>query len=187
MTRVRLDQFDNKWYHPGRSKVVQGLWFFLGLPLLRSTMIPCSSFRRVLLRAFGATIGRGVVLKPGVRVKYPWLLQVGDHAWIGEDCWIDNLALVSIGPHACLSQGVYLCTGNHDWNDYAFALQVGPIHIRDGAWLAAKAIVAPGIEIGQDAVVGLGAVVVNAVSSADVVSGNPAKPIAKRRLSGKRT
>ena len=69
------------------------------------------------------------MVKPGVRVKYPWRLRVGDHAWLGEDCWIDNLADVQIGAHACISQAAYLCTGNHDWADPAFALILGPITI----------------------------------------------------------
>src|ERR1035438_902577 len=86
-----LSIFDNRWYNPGRPAIVRVLWFFCGLPILRSSLIPSSALRRCLLRLFGAAIGCAVVIKPGVRVKYPWLLSVGDNSWIGEDVWIDNL------------------------------------------------------------------------------------------------
>jgi putative colanic acid biosynthesis acetyltransferase WcaF len=93
-----------------------------------------------------------VIIKPGVRVKYPWRLSIGDNSWLGEDCWIDNLAQVSIGANACISQGAYLCTGNHDWSDPAFGLVVKSIVVGDAAWIAAKALIAPGVSLGEGAV-----------------------------------
>src|SRR2546422_6760960 len=112
MATVALSTFRNSWYTPGRSRLVQALWFFVGLPLLRFPWMPMSAARRAILRIFGARLGRGVVIKPGVRVKYPWMLEVGNHCWIGEDCWIDNMAPTVFGDDVCLSQGVYVCTGN---------------------------------------------------------------------------
>jgi len=68
----------------------------------------------MILRWFGAKIGQGVRIKTGVRVKFPWRLIIQDFVWIGEDAWLDNLDLITIESHCCISQGVYLCTGNHD-------------------------------------------------------------------------
>jgi putative colanic acid biosynthesis acetyltransferase WcaF len=181
--RVDLSQFDNSRYQVGRSLPWQLLWFFLGLPLLRSALIPFSAFRCVLLRAFGAEIGDGVVIKPGVRVKYPWKLRVGNHCWIGEDAWIDNIAQVSIHSHVCISQGVYLCTGNHDWSDPAFALVERPIEIHEGAWVAAGAILGPGVVIGECAIAGLGSVVSGPIPPYEVHSGNPAVYVRRREIS----
>ncbi|MBL8210488.1 MAG: colanic acid biosynthesis acetyltransferase WcaF [Bryobacterales bacterium] len=172
--RVNLALFQSHSYHPGRSLLVQCAWFFVGLPLLRSAWIPSSSFRRWLLRLFGADIAQGVVIKPGVRVKFPWKLTAGRNCWIGEDAWIDNLAHVTLGRDVCLSQGVYLCTGNHDWSDPAFGLRIESIQIDDGAWVAARASLAPGVRIGTHAVVGLGAVVSANVPAYAVYTGNPA-------------
>jgi putative colanic acid biosynthesis acetyltransferase WcaF len=171
---VELDRFDNSWYHPGRSKFIQVLWFFFGLPILRSPLLPSSAVRCRLLRLFGAQVGKGVVIKPGVRVKYPWLLSIGANSWIGEDCWIDNLAPVDIGRNVCVSQGVYFCTGNHNWSDPAFGLMVRPITLRDGCWVAAKAVLCPGIEIGECAVVGAGSVAIRDVPAYQIWTGNPA-------------
>ena len=177
---VDLSTFDNSWYSPGRGTWVQGLWFFLGLPLLRCSCIPSSGLRRCLLRLFGARVGKGVVIKPGVRVKYPWLLEVGDHTWIGEDAWIDNLAPVQLGSNVCISQGVYLCTGNHDWTDPAFGLIVRPIVIHDGAWLGARAVVSPGVEGGESAIASAGSVVTRNLEASTIYAGNPAVALRTR-------
>ena len=171
---VDLSRFDNAWYSPGRSRLVQALWFFLGLPVLRCAWLPSSVFRVHLLRLFGATVGSGAVIKPGVRVKYPWRLVVGEHSWIGEDAWIDNLADVTIGDDACISQGAYLCTGNHDWSDPAFGLIVKPIRLGSGSWVGAKSMVCPGVEFGELAVLTAGSVAVRSIPAREIHCGNPA-------------
>lgn len=179
---VDLSRYNNSWYSPGRSKWTQALWFLAGLPLLRSSWIPFSGFRGRLLRSFGAQVGRGVVIKPGVRVKYPWLLTVGDHSWIGEDVWIDNLAMVRIGSNVCISQGAYLCTGNHDWSDPFFGLKVKPITIQNGGWIGAKAVICPGVDVESSAIAGAGAVVSCKLEAETIYAGNPAVAVRKRVL-----
>lgn len=182
MSKVRLAEFQNNWFHPGRSKAWQLAWFFLGLPLLRSSVFPFSSLRVRLLQLFGSQIGRGVVIKPGVRVKYPWHLIVGNDCWIGEDCWIDNLTTVRLGNDVCVSQGVYFCTGNHDWTDPSFALVVKPITLRDGSWAGAKTVLAPGAVLGQCAIAAAGAVVMREIPAYEIYAGNPASFIKHRAL-----
>ncbi len=172
---IELAGYQNPSYSPNRPKWVQAAWFFFGLPLLRCSILPFSSVRRALLRLFGAHIGEGVILKPGIRVKYPWLLTVGDHTWLGEDCWIDNLVQVTIGKNTCISQGAYLCTGNHDWSDVHFGLIVKPIAIHDGAWVGAHAIVAPGVTLGQCAILTAGSVASSDIPPLHIYTGNPAK------------
>jgi putative colanic acid biosynthesis acetyltransferase WcaF len=180
--QIDLAKFNNTWYRPGRSPFVQAAWFFIGLPLLRCSIIPSSVLRVHLLRAFGASIGRGVIIKPGVRVKYPWLLGIGDHSWLGEDCWIDNLALVQIGNNVCVSQGAYLCTGNHDWSDPAFGLIVRPITLADGSWVGAKAVICPGVELEENAIAAAGGVVTLSIPAGEIHAGNPAKLVRHRAI-----
>src|SRR5208282_4567902 len=187
---VDLSAFDNtrdSGYEIGRSFLVRAAWFLLGLPLLRSSVLSSSGFRRKLLRCFGAEMGQGVVIKPGVRVKFPWKLKMGNYCWIGEDCWIDNLAPVTLGDHVCISQGAYLCTGSHDWSDPAFGLITRPIQIHDGAWIAARVSVGPGTVIGQHAVVGFGSVVSGTVPPYEIHVGNPAAFYRRREISASRT
>jgi putative colanic acid biosynthesis acetyltransferase WcaF len=177
-----LSAFDNSWYDPGRGRLIQALWFFFGLPLLRSRVLAGSAFRRVLLRLFGAGVGAGVVIKPGVRVKYPWLFQVGPHSWIGEDAWIDNLAPVSVGSHVCISQAVYLCTGNHDWADPKFGLIVHPIVLMAGCWIGARATVCPGVTVGECGIAAAGSVVTADIGSFEIHAGNPASFVRRRKM-----
>ncbi|MDQ2711844.1 MAG: WcaF family extracellular polysaccharide biosynthesis acetyltransferase [Acidobacteriota bacterium] len=182
MSQVHLRQFDNSWYQSGRSRFWQAAWFFFGLPLLRSSVIPSSSLRVHLLRLFGACVGEGVVVKPGVRVKYPWRLKVGNDCWLGEDCWIDNLAAVEIGHDVCVSQGAYLCTGNHDWSDPAFGLLLGPIVLGDGCWVGARSVVAPNVTVGDHAIAAAGSVVTKNIPSWKVYAGNPAVFVRNRSI-----
>jgi putative colanic acid biosynthesis acetyltransferase WcaF len=105
-SRIDLSHPDNTELVRGAPLLVEALWYFVGLPLLRSYLITSTAFRRWLLRLFGANIGRGAHIKPGLRVKFPWYLEVGEYSWLGEDLWIDNLAHVRIGAHTCVSQGV---------------------------------------------------------------------------------
>lgn len=180
--QVNLAQFENSWYRSGRSRFTEALWFLVGLPLLRCTINPSSSFRSRLLRLFGASIGKNVIMRPGLRVKYPWLLIVGDDCWLGEDVWIDNLALVRIGNNVCISQGAYFCTGNHDWSDPAFGLVVQPITVRDGSWAGARCTICPGVEFGEGSVAAAGSVVVKSLSPWTIYAGNPATATRMRVL-----
>lgn len=179
---VDLSRFENSFYHPGSSWLVRMLWFAAGLPLLRCAVIPSSSFRRYLLRVFGAEIGENATIKPGFRVKYPWNFKAGKNCWLGEDVWIDNLAQVTLGDNVCISQGAYLCTGNHDWSDPAFGLLVQPISIHDGAWVGARACLAPGVTVGTGAVIGFGAVSSRSVPAFEIHVGNPAVFLRRRHI-----
>ncbi len=114
---MRLDNYTVGTYTPGATILRQLLWYFIGAPLVRSYWLPVTSFKVWLLRCFGAKIGQQVTIKPGVKVKFPWRLTVGDYVWIGENAWLDNVAPITIDSHVCLSQDVYLCTGNHDYSD----------------------------------------------------------------------
>ncbi len=183
---IDLSRYSVGSYHPGRGTLNQALWFFAGLPLLRSSLIPGSAFRAWLLRVFGASIGRGVTLKPGMRVKYPWHLTVGNHCWIGEDAWIDNLVAVTLDNHVVISQGAYLCTGNHDWSSATFDLKTGTIHLEDGSWVGAKALLGPNVVLGQCAVAAAGSVVSRSIPAYEIHAGNPASFVRRRVIGGMR-
>lgn len=155
------------------------LWFSLGAPLLRSGL-PGSFWRRLLLRAFGAVVGPGVVLKPHIVVKFPWRLVIGSHSWIGEYAWLDNLAWIRIGANVCISQGAYLCTGNHDYRDPAFSYRLGEITVQSQAWICAMSRIAPGVTVAEGAVLGIGAVATCSLLPFTLYSGNPAVPTGSR-------
>ncbi|SFB77796.1 WcaF family extracellular polysaccharide biosynthesis acetyltransferase [Tropicimonas isoalkanivorans] len=154
---MRLDRFSNPEFDRGASRAKEAAWTVVSGVLVAS-WIPGTGWRRTILRAFGAEIGDGVVIKPGLRVKFPWRLKVGDHVWLGEDVWIDNLAQVTIGGHSCLSQGAYLCTGSHDWADPRFSLQTRPIVLEGECWVGARACLAPGTVMERGAVLTMAAV-----------------------------
>ena len=115
-----------------------------------------------------------------MRIKYPRLLRIGDDCWIGEGVWIDNLAIVRLGNNVCLSQGAYLCTGSHDYRRPTFDLIVKPIVIEAGVWVAAHAVVLPGVTIGEGAVVAAGSIVAKDVPGGVIAAGSPCRVIGER-------
>jgi putative colanic acid biosynthesis acetyltransferase WcaF len=179
---VDLSKFSNSWYNPGRGYFLRALWYVINVLLLQNPLNPSSRQKICVLRLFGAKIGKGVVLKPGINVKYPWNLEVGDYSWIGENAWLDSLAPIKIGNHACISQGAYLCTGNHDWSDPVFGLIVKPIIVEDGAWVGARTTILPGVIVATHSVVVAGSVVVKDTEPYIIYAGNPAVAVKTREI-----
>jgi putative colanic acid biosynthesis acetyltransferase WcaF len=173
--RVDLSLTSNRDYDPGRSFKARALWMIVEAVVLLNPVVTSYCLKRAVLRLFGAHIGANVIVKPGVHVKYPWRLTVGNNCWIGERAWIDNMEDVRIGENAVISQGAYLCTGNHDWSDPGMALSPRPIVIEDGAWIGAFARVAPGRRVAREAVLVIGAVLLGDTEPSGIYSGNPAE------------
>lgn len=182
---VQLSQYRPSLdYTPGTSLFKQLLWFYAGSPAVMSYWIPFSSLKVKILRLFGASIGKGVRIKPGVKIKFPWRLTVGDDCWLGEQLWIDNLASVVVEHDVCLSQDVYLCTGNHDWGLETFDLRLGSIKIKQSAWIGARAVVCPGVTVGEGAVLTVNSVASKSLDPWMIHSGNPAQPVKTRVIKG---
>lgn len=167
-------------WSPGAPLFIQFFWFCIASPLLSIRWLPGSLWRVYLLKVFGAKIGNHCTLKPGLRVKFPWNLVVGNSCWLGEDVWLDNLTSITIGDRVCLSQGSYFCTGNHDYKSVGFDLKLGPIEIQSDSWVAARVVVAPGTVIGIGSIISLGSVVSGQVLPGSIMRGNPALTVGQR-------
>jgi putative colanic acid biosynthesis acetyltransferase WcaF len=117
-----------------------------------------SRLRRAVLVAFGARIGTGVILRPRLRVRFPWKLDIGDRSWIGEDVWLHNQDQLTVGADAVISQGTFVTTGSHA-HRRDMALITKPVVIEDGAWVTARCVILGGSRIGVSALVTPGTVV----------------------------
>lgn len=180
--KVSLSSYDNSWFKLGKGFFQRIFWYYLNSILFNTLFFPFISLKLLILKFFSSQIGYNVVIKPQVNIKYPWNISVGDHSWIGEGVWLDSLARIHIGSNVCISQGAYLCTGNHDWSDPSFGLFVKPIIVEDGAWIGAKAIVLPGVRIGTHSVICAGSVVTRDTEPYMVYAGNPAVKIKERKI-----
>lgn len=180
--KTDLSSYNNDWFKTGGSSVKRLLWYFFNLIFLRSGILPFNSIQIAVLKMFGARIGSGVVIKPHVNIKYPWNLKIGDHTWIGESVWIDNLAFVSIGDNVCLSQGSFLLTGNHDFTKVAFNLMTGEIVLEDGVWIGAKSIVCPGVNCYSHSVLAVDSVANKDLEAYKIYRGNPAIEVKDRNI-----
>lgn len=179
--KTDLSTYNNSWYHPG-SSWKRLVWYFINELFIRNPLNPSSGLKVWLLRLFGAKIGKNVVIKPKVNIKYPWKLTIGNHCWIGESVWIDNLSEVTIEDNVCVSQGAFLLCGNHNYKLSSFDLMIAPIILKEGSWIGAKSIVGPGVTIESHAVLSLGSVASSNLDSYNVYRGNPAVKIKERQI-----
>ena len=184
MDSVDLSSFSSSGFSKGARGVKIVLWYFVNALFVRASWNPFMGIKVLLLKAFGAKIGKGLIIKNNVIVKYPWKLVVGNNVWLGENCWLDNLDNISIGNNVCISQGALLITGNHDYTKSSFPYRNGPIVVEDGAWIGAKTIVTAGVTIRSYSVLTVGSVVTHSTESYGIYQGNPAKKVKERRIDG---
>jgi len=165
-----------------RDKIRRLLWSMVQNTLYRYSFHTWSGWRAFLLRCFGAKIGRRCTIRRTSRVHYPWLLEMGDLACLGDEANAYNLGKITIGDRATISQEAYLCAGTHDFSKIDLPLITRPITIGGDVWVCARAFVGPGVTIGEGAVVGACAVVTKDVPPWKIVAGNRATVIGERRL-----
>jgi putative colanic acid biosynthesis acetyltransferase WcaF len=138
-------------------------------------------WRRQILRLFGARIHSTAVIYPSARIWYPPNLSMAEHSCLGRQVTCYSMAEITIGAYAIVSQGAHLCAGTHDIHDQNFQLRTKPIIIGPNAWIAAEAFVGPGVTIGEGAVLGARGVAFKNLAPWTIYSGNPVRPIKKRR------
>ena len=180
--KTDLSHYRKGGYKPGRGFFCMVLWTICSRFFIESGWFPFSKIKRFILICFGAKIEKHVVIKPFVKIKFPWKLRIGSYVWIGEHCWIDNLDTVSIQSHSCLSQRVYLCCGNHNFNSATFDLITQPIEIKQGVWVAASACVMPGTILEEHVVVTAGSIISGHTIPYGIYKGNPAALVKTRSL-----
>jgi putative colanic acid biosynthesis acetyltransferase WcaF len=187
MSELPRKQVDNSAYRTsieiGASRLKQTIWYFTNILFFKNSYNVSSGIKVYLLKAFGGRVGKGVVIKPAVNIKYPWKLQIGDHSWIGEAVWIDNLSQVTIGKSVTLSQGSLLLTGSHDHTSVSFDFLSFPIVLEDGIWIGANAAVLGGVICRTHSVLGVGSVAEKELQAYTIYKGNPAIPVISRMVS----
>jgi putative colanic acid biosynthesis acetyltransferase WcaF len=151
-------------------------WWLISNLIFSNPFTP-SSFRPTILRIFGATVGTGVIIRRGVRVHFPWNLEIGDDCWIGEEVWFINHEKITIRSDVCISQRSIICSGGHNYRSVSLEYAHKPIEIKAGAWICLDAKVLPGVTIGECAVVSAGEIVHKSVPDYSMLVGGHIQPI----------
>jgi putative colanic acid biosynthesis acetyltransferase WcaF len=157
-----LAKFNSGSKKNAKFRIQIAVWVTIGSLCLKYSFIP-SLFKKIVLTIFGAQIGNNVVLRRGLKIQFPWNLEIGNNCWIGEDVWFINHEKVKIGSNVCISQRSIICSGGHDYRSASLEYSHKPIEIKDGAWVCLDAKVLPGVTIGQCSVVSAGEIVRNSV------------------------
>ena len=168
-----------------QNRLGRAVWNVCWLLLYRPSPRPCHAWRGLILRAFGATLGRDCHLYAGVRIWAPWNLRCGDGVGVADGVILYNQAPITLGNRSVVSQGAHLCTGTHDYTSPGFELFAKPIVVGDSAWLAAECFIHPGITIGDGAVIGARSVVTHDMPEWTVCAGHPCKPLKPRTMPGR--
>jgi len=179
-SKTRLLEFNGSNFNKDAGIIKQACWFFIHALFIHSSFMPLMGIKRFWLRLFGAKIAKGLIIKPSVTIKFPWKLTIGDHVWLGEHCWIDNLDEVRIGNNVCISQGAMLLTGNHDYTIPSFDYRNAPIVLEEGVWIGAKAVVCSGVTCKSHSILTVGSIATKDLEAYTIYQGNPAKEIRKR-------
>ena len=182
MLQTDLSSYNNQSFNPGGNILKRLLWFYINAILFKTSLLPVNSLKTMLLRLFGARVGKSVTIKPGVNIKYPWNLTIGNHTWIGENVWIDCLVPIIIGSNVCLSQGAILLTGNHNYKKTSFDLITAGLILEDGVWIGACSLVNPGVTALSHSVLTSGSVANKNLEAYAIYQGNPAVKIRDRQV-----
>lgn len=175
MIQQDLNKYETPRGFRGRSVIIVQLWWIIQSSLFAWSPQFLYGWRRFLLRLFGAKIGRGVIIRPDVKVTYPWKVTIGDYSWIGDNVELYSLGEIEIGENVVISQKCYLCTGSHDYQEESFSIYSEKITIADECWLATDVYVAPGITIERGIVVGARSSVFKDLTQIGIYTGSPAK------------
>lgn len=156
------------------------LWWLVQALLFRPSPQFLYGWRRWLLRAFGARVGKRVIVRPTAHFQFPWKVTLGDYCWVGDEVVVYSLGPIEIGAHTVISQRSYLCAGSHDATDPAFGITQHQVVIEPECWIATDVFVGPDVRIGRGAVVGARSSVFKDLAGGMVYAGSPAKPVRKR-------
>jgi putative colanic acid biosynthesis acetyltransferase WcaF len=165
-----------------KNRIARAIWNAAYFLFFRLSPRPLHPWRRMILRFFGAKIGKGCHIYPRAKIWAPWMLQCGDESGIADGVTIYNQALIRIGKRCVISQGSHLCTGSHDYDSPQFSLVAKPITIGNYAWVAAECFVHPSVTIGDGTIIGARSVVTRDMPSWTVCAGHPCKPVKPRKL-----
>jgi putative colanic acid biosynthesis acetyltransferase WcaF len=166
---------------PLRDRLRRLIWNVCWAMFYRMSPRPLHSWRSFLLSAFGATMGPDCHFYPRSKVWAPWNLICADQVTAGDGAEIYNPAPITLGSHAILSQDAYVCAATHDYDDPEFPLIAYAMNIGAYAWVCARASVAPGVNVGEGAVLGLGSVATRHLEPWTVYAGSPAVKVKERR------
>lgn len=181
MKKVRLDLFNSQiGLDRGASKAKEISWYLVKVIFFLSAIPYPSKFKVFILELFGAKIGKGLVIKPRVNIHFPWKLIIGDNVWIGEEVFLLNFELLTIGNNVCISQRAFLCGGNHDYRKVEMPYRNGPITLEQGSWVGANVFVGPNVIIRTNSIITAGSVITQTSEKNGIYRGNPAQLIKNR-------
>ena len=162
------------------NRIVRVIWGIAWLLFARFTPPPLHAWRRLVLRAFGARVGRGARVHASVAIWLPHNLELGELVLIGPGARLYNQGTIKIGAWSVISQRAHLCASTHRIDDPEFQLECRPIVVGERCWVAAEAFVGPGVTMGDGAVLAARGALFENAEEDGIYRGNPAALVRQR-------
>jgi putative colanic acid biosynthesis acetyltransferase WcaF len=166
---------------PLGNRAARALWGVAYVLLVRFSPRPMHAWRACVLRLFGATLGPNCHVYAGARIWAPWNLMCDDAVGIADGAVVYNPKPIRLGSHCVVSQDAFLCGATHDLDNPSFPMVSQPITIGAYAWICARAVVSPGIQVGEGAVLGLSSLATKNLEPWTVYGGVPAQKLRMRK------
>ena len=176
---VLCGEFGGANYSP-RDKFLRIVWLVVYVLFFKYSPTPFYGYRSLILRIFGASVGKGSRVYPGCKIWWPGNLSIGDFSAVANGVELYNQGEIFIGSRVVVSQGAYLCASTHDYSQKEHSLILKDIYIEDDVWVCAKAFIGPGAKIQVGGILGAGGVFFGIMDSWSVYGGNPAVKIKAR-------
>ena len=162
------------------NRIQRQLWSICWIFLYRPSPRIAHAWRAALLQLFGATLGRNCRFYPGSRVWAPWNLTCEDTVLVADGADLYNPSPMYLASHAVVSQGAYLCGATHNYNDPGFPVISYPMRLGRYSWVAARACVSPGVNLGDGAILGMASVATRDLEPWTIYAGIPARKVKER-------
>ncbi|ACO31581.1 MULTISPECIES: acetyltransferase [Acidobacterium] len=162
------------------NRARRAVWNLFYALFFRTSPRPFHGWRSMILRLFGAKLAPNCHFYPKCRIWAPWNLVCEEAVGVGDDAELYNPSLLTIGSHAVVSQGAYVCGATHLYNEPSFRLVSYPMRIGAYSWVCAKAIVSPGVNVGDGAILAMASLATKDLEPFGVYAGMPARKVKDR-------
>lgn len=158
------------------------LWILFSRIFISTSFPWPSQIKVMIIRLFGARVGKHTHLQPRVDIHFPWKLILGDFVWIGKNSFLHNMEVLEICSNTAIGHNVMITTGSHDFLRSDFSYRNKPSKICSFVWVTSNCFIGPGVTVAEGCILYPGCVVTRNTQAWFIYHGNPSVKLRQRKL-----